>query len=143
MFIRDSSLSCPYGLNTVVWSRIIKHFGESMLPLHAALRLDRHGTGDHSATHSETIQPPRSAAGSLAEIGRTGVGLAFQWGRHHLRWGSVGVEETGGANPNRTALRRLLHRLPQPQADRAPAVGSDLAARVRLGAGLRGSQRPR
>src|SRR5450759_1228154 len=140
MFIRDSSLSCPYGLNTVVWSGIIKHFGESMLPLHAALRLDRHGTGHHSAAHSETVQPPRSAARSLAEIGGTGAGLELRWGRHHLRWGSVGVEETGRANPNRTALRRLLHRLPQPQAERAPPVGSDRAACVRVGAGLRRSQ---
>src|SRR5450756_584241 len=108
-----------------------------MLPSHATLRLEWYGTGHHSATHSETVQPPRSAAGSLAEIGGTGAGLELRWGRHHLRWGCVGVEETGRANGNRTALRRLLHRLPQPQADRAPAVGSDRAACVWLGAGLR------
>src|ERR1035437_6712452 len=83
-----------------------------MLPSHATLRLEWHGTGHHPATHSETIQPPRSAARSLAEIGGTRAGLELRWGRHHLRWGCVGVEETGGANPNRTALRRLLHRLP-------------------------------
>src|SRR5712671_5792810 len=96
-----------------------------MLPSYATVRLDRHGTGDHSATHSETIQPPRSAAGSLAEIGRAGSGVALRWRRHYLRWRSVGVEEIGGANGNRTALRCLLHRLPQIRSDRAPAVGSD------------------
>src|SRR5450756_1067648 len=70
-----------------------------MLPSHATLRLEWYGTGHHSATHSETVQPPRSAARSLAEIGGTGAGLELRWGRHHLRWGSLGVEETGGANP--------------------------------------------
>src|ERR1039458_4196149 len=104
-----------------------------MLPSHAALRLYRHGTGNHADRDSETIQPPLSAAGNLAEIGRTRTGLA-------LRWGSVAVAETGGAHGNRTAVRRLLHRLPQPQADRTSVVGPDHAARVRAGAGLRGSQ---
>src|SRR5437660_11371875 len=110
-----------------------------MLPLPCARRLDRHGTGDHAARHSETIQPIHSAAGSAAEIGWTGTSLALRWGRHHLRWGSVAVEETGGADRNRAAVRRLFHRLPQRQADRAPAVGSDPAARVWVGAGVRGS----
>src|SRR6266581_1926217 len=107
-----------------------------MLPSYPVLRLDRHGTGNHSTADSATIQPPRSAAGSHAEIGGTRAGLALRWGRYYFRWRSVGVKETGRANGNRAALRRLLHRLPQPEADRAPAVGSDLATRVRLGAGL-------
>src|ERR1039457_3232015 len=111
-----------------------------MLPSHAALRLYRHGTGNHADRDSETIQPPLSAAGNLAEIGRTRTGLALRWGRHHLRWGSVTVAETGVAHWKRTAVRRLLHRLPQPQADRTSVVGPDHAARVRAGAGLRGSQ---
>src|ERR1017187_6900606 len=101
---------------------------------------DRHGTGNPADRDSETIQPPLSAAGNLAEIGRTPTGLALRWGRHPLRWGSVAVAETGGAHGNRTAVRRLLHRLPQPQADRTSVVGPDHAARVRAGAGLRGSQ---
>src|ERR1035437_9458134 len=67
-----------------------------MLPSHATQDVGWHGTGHHPATHSETIQPPRSAAGSLAEIGGTRAGLELQWGRHHLRWGSLGIEETGG-----------------------------------------------
>src|ERR1017187_2199266 len=121
----------------------IKHFCRKTLPSRAPLRLNRHGTRDHPAGKAETVQPPRSATGSPTEIGRTGSGLALRWGRHHLRWGSVGIEEAGGANRHRAAFRRLLHRLPQPPADRAPAVGSRRAARVRLGAGLRGSQRPR
>src|ERR1039458_1580983 len=37
-----------------------------MLPLRAAWRLDRHGTGDHAAICSETIQSPRSAIGGVA-----------------------------------------------------------------------------
>src|ERR1022692_4276393 len=49
--------------------------------------------------------------------------------------GGVAVAETGGAHGNRTAGRRLLHRLPQPQADRTSVVGPDHAARVRAGAG--------
>jgi hypothetical protein len=43
------------------------------------------------------------------------------------------------SNGNRAAVRRLLHRLPQPKQIEHPAAGSDYAARVRLGAGLRGS----
>src|ERR1017187_9423372 len=51
-----------------------------MLPLLAAWRLDRHGTGDHAAICSETIQSPRSATRSVATVGRTGVGLRFDGG---------------------------------------------------------------
>src|ERR1035438_5236684 len=70
-----------------------------MLPSHAALRLYRHGTGNHADRDSETIQPPLSAAGNLAEIGRTRTGLALRWGRHHLRWGSVAVADLVGGGP--------------------------------------------
>src|SRR6266536_952363 len=97
---------------------------------------DRHGTGHHAAGNSTTIQPPGTAIGSLAEVGRKGVGLALRWRRHHLRWRSVGVEEIGGADGNRASVRRLLHRLPQGRSDRAPAVGPDHAASVRTGTGL-------
>src|ERR1017187_9069681 len=68
-----------------------------MLPSHAAQRLHEYGTGNHADRDSETIQTPLSAAGNLAEIGRTRTGLALRWGRHHPRWGSVAVAETGGA----------------------------------------------
>src|ERR1039457_7644559 len=111
-----------------------------MLPSHAALRLYRHGTGNHGDRDSETIQPPLSAASNLAEIGRTRARLALRWGRPPRRWGSVAVAETGGAHGNRTAVRRLLHRLPQPQADLTSVVGPDHAGRVRVGAGLEGFQ---
>src|ERR1017187_2673778 len=97
---------------------------------------DRHGTGHHAAGNSTTIQPSGTAVGSIAEVGRTGVGLAFRWRRHHLRWRSVGVEETGGADGNRTTVRRLLHRLPQGRSNRAPAVGPHHATCVRTGVGL-------
>src|SRR5580704_9399913 len=93
-----------------------------------ARRHNGHGTGDHAARHSETIQPPRSAAGSAAEIGWTGTSLALRRRRHHLGWGSVAVEETGGAEGNRAAVCRLFHRLPQSQTDRTPSVGFDPAA---------------
>src|ERR1019366_4230810 len=111
-----------------------------MLPSHADLRLYRHGTGNHADRDSEPIQPPLPAAGNLAEIGRARPGWAIRWGPRRLRWGSVAVAETGGAHGNRTAVRRLLHRLPQPQADRTSVVGPDHAARVRAGAGLRGAK---
>src|SRR6266496_396428 len=107
-----------------------------MLLLHAAPRLYRHGTCDHAVADSETIQPPRSAARKLAEVGGTGSGLALRWRRYHFRWRSFGVKELGGANRNRAALRRLLHRLPQSRSDRAPAVGSHYAARLRPGTWL-------
>src|SRR5438067_13907239 len=78
---------------------------------------DRHGIDHHTARNSTTIQPSGTAVGSIAEVGRPGVGLAFRWRRHHLRRRSVGVEETGGADRNRTTVRRLLHRLPQGRSD--------------------------
>src|SRR6266536_4243509 len=80
---------------------------------------DRHGTGHYTAGNPTTIQPPGTAVGILAEIGRTGVGLAFRWRRHHLRRRSTGVEEIGGADGNRAAVCGLLHRLPQGRSDRA------------------------
>src|ERR1019366_8544684 len=119
---------------------MLKHFCPNLLHLALPSRLDSHGTGDHSAADSETIRPPDSAAANLAETGWTGTGLALRWGRHHLRWRSAGVKETGGANGNPAAVRRLLHRLPQSRSGRAPPVGSDHAARVRPSTGVRGSQ---
>src|SRR6267142_5786624 len=98
-----------------------------MLLLHAAPRLHRYGTGDHAVADSETIQSPRSAARKLAAVGGTGSGLALRWRRYHVRWRSFGVKEIGGANRNRAALRRLLHRLSQGRSDRAPVVGSHYA----------------
>src|SRR6266581_1957782 len=95
-----------------------------MLRWHRALRLCQHGTGDHSDRNFETIQPPHRATGDVAETGRTATGLALRRGRHHLRWGSVGAEETGTTDRDRSALRRLLRGLPPPGPDRAPALGS-------------------
>src|ERR1035438_5912546 len=86
------------------------------------------------------ISPTSALTPGLRYSAMPGQRSALRWGRHHLRWGSVAVAETGGAHGNRTAVRRLLHRLPQPQADRTSVVGPDHAARVRAGAGLRGSQ---
>src|ERR1017187_3311592 len=106
-----------------------------MLPSHAALRLYRHGTGNHADRDSETIQPPLSAAGNLAENGRTRTGLALRWGRHHLRRGSVGVAETGGAPGMRRAVRRLPPRLPHPRPDRTSVVRPHPGAPVRWGPG--------
>jgi len=124
-----------YCIDTVNRRNKPKHFGEWMLPARHARRLDRHGTSDHAAADSETIPSARPAAGEAAEIGGTGTGLALRRRRHHLRWRSVGVAATGATNGNRAAVRRLLHRLPQPQADRALAAGSDYAARVRVALG--------
>src|SRR5437867_2036385 len=87
---------------------------------------DRHGTGHHTAGNSTTIQPSGTAVGSLAEVGRTGVGLALRWRRHHLRWRSVDVEEIGGADWNRAPVRRLLHRLPRSEERR---VGKECRSR--------------
>src|SRR6516225_423520 len=106
-----------------------------MLLLHGLLRLNRHGIGDHAARNSTTIQPPGSAVGSAPDMGRTRVGLALRWGRHHLGWRSVGVAETGATHGNRAPVRRLLHRLPQGRSDRAPVVGSHYAASFRTGVG--------
>src|ERR1035441_5826443 len=134
---------------------MLKHFCPNLLHLALPSRLDSHGTGDHSAADTETIRPPDSAAANPAATGWTGTGLALRWGRlatpettalalrwgrHHLRWRSAGVKETGGANGNPAAVRRLLHRLPQSRSGRAPPVGSDHAARVRPSTGVRGSQ---
>src|ERR1700729_4053091 len=105
-----------------------------MLSLNAAARLDQHGTGDYAAAHFPTIQPPGPTAGSLPEIGRAPIGWALRWGRHHLRWRSIGVAEIGGAQRHRAAPGRLFRGLPQARSDRASAVGSDHAARVRAGA---------
>src|SRR5271170_5998404 len=99
-------------------------------------RLDRHGISDHSARYSVALQAARSDTGDAAELGRTGTSVSLRRRRHYLRRGSVAVEATGAKDRDRTALRRLLHRLPQRQEDRAPAVGPDYAARVRTGAGL-------
>src|ERR1035438_8132895 len=84
---------------------MLKHFCPNLLHLALPSRLDSHGTGDHSAADSETIRPPDSAAANLAETGWTGTGLALRWGRHHHRWRSAGIKETGGANGNPAAVR--------------------------------------
>src|ERR1700685_272106 len=99
-----------------------------MLLCRAPRRLDWYGISDHAAQYSETIQSAPSAAGDAAEPGRTRVGLALRWRRHHLRRRSIAVAATGAADRDRAQVRRLLHRLPQRQADRAPAVGSGYAA---------------
>ena len=51
-----------------------------MLPSHAAQRLHEYGTGNHADRDSETIQTPLSAAGNLAEIGRTRTVWRFDGG---------------------------------------------------------------
>src|ERR1017187_2033641 len=107
-----------------------------MLPPPRTPRLDWHGIGHYATGDAGTFRPPRSAASDAREPGRTGTGLALRWRRYHLRWRSPGIEETGAENRNRAAVRRLFRGLPQPQPDRAPAVGLDRAACVRLGAGL-------
>src|SRR5438309_12088763 len=97
--------------------------------LEAGLRRPcKHGTGYHSAGDSAQVRPPRSAAGHIAETGRTGAGLALRWRRHHLLWGSVGVEEAGRTDRDRAAVRRLLRGLPPPGPDRSASANCGRSA---------------
>src|SRR5438105_1544192 len=86
------------------------------------------------------LNPLEQSMGASQKLGGRELIWHFDGGDITSDGGVLVVQETGGAHGNRAPLRRLLHRLPQGQSDRTPAAGSDYAACIRTGAGLRRPQ---